>query len=60
MKSQTEYFHRFMRFKNVDPERQVLLENAVERYLVELEREQDASKPYASNSYTENVIYNTL
>ena len=30
MKSQTEYFHRFMRFKNIDPDRQVLLENAVE------------------------------
>ena len=61
MRSQTEYFHRFIRFKNVDPERQVLLENAVERYLVELEREQDVSKPSASKpSYTETVIYNTL
>ena len=61
MRSQTEYFHRFIRFKNIDPERQVLLENAVERYLVELEREQDVSKPFASkSSYTETVIYNTL
>ena len=41
MRSQTEYFHRFIRFKNVDPDRQVILENAVERYLVTLEQESD-------------------
>lgn len=38
MRSQTEYFHRFIRLKNVDSERQVILENAIERYLVALER----------------------
>ena len=39
MKSQTEYFHRFIRFKNIDPDRQVILENAVERYLISLEKD---------------------
>ena len=43
MRSQTEYFHRFIRFKNVEPDRQVILENAVERYLVELEHDNDVT-----------------
>ena len=43
MKSQTEYFHRFIRCKNVDPDRVVLLENAVARYLVELEKDSDVN-----------------
>lgn len=64
MKSQTEYFHRFIRCKNVDPDRFVLLENAVERYLVDLEKESD--NPHRSNfslfkqNFQERVIYNTL
>ena len=65
MKSQTEYFHRFMRFKNIDPDRQVLLENAVEQYLVELEKDGDnvqksAFSLFKQKNFTERVIYNTL
>ena len=66
MSSQTEYFHRFIRFKNVDPDRQVILENAVERYLVDLEKlqENDGHRNHrqrrSMNNYTERIIYNTL
>ena len=64
MKSQTEYFHRFIRLRNVDIDRQVILENAIERYLVDLEK--DCENHHRSGfslfkqSYKESVIYSTL
>ena len=60
MRSQTGYHHRFIRFKNVDSERQVLLENAVERYLVELECDKGATSSQRNFSVVETVIYSTF
>ena len=62
MKSMTSYYHRFIRFKNVDENRRVLLENAVERYLVALEDGDNSIHLRSHNSkhYKEVMLYSTL
>ena len=62
MRSQTSYFHRFIRFKNVEVDRQVLLENAIERYLVALEDGDNniQLRTQSSCRHRETILYSTL
>jgi len=50
--------HRFIRLKDVDNDRKVLMENAVERYLVELE--EMMSDVFHGTEKEQRVVYSCL